>query len=135
MRISGALSRLLNALRPGAAHLRLGRRGEQLAERYLRSRGCRIVARRYQTRHGELDIIAWDGDRLCFVEVKTRRGVESHPEQAWTARKRRLVRAAAQTYLRRHGLEHVHTRFDLVTVRYRPLGRSRIQWQREFFRD
>lgn len=46
--------------------------GEALAAEYLRQRGCRLVAHSYHCRFGEIDLIAWDGDVLCFVEVKTR---------------------------------------------------------------
>ena len=50
----------------------LGRHGEELACRELRRRGYAIVARRYRTRHGEIDIVAMDEGVLVFVEVKTR---------------------------------------------------------------
>ena len=46
--------------------------GEALAADYLRQRGYRLAAHSYQCRFGEIDLIAWDGDILCFVEVKTR---------------------------------------------------------------
>ena len=46
--------------------------GEALAAEYLRQRGCRLAAHSYHCRFGEIDLIAWDGDVLCFVEVKTR---------------------------------------------------------------
>ena len=49
-----------------------GRWGEALAAEYLRQRGYRLAAHSYQCRFGEIDLIAWDGDILCFVEVKTR---------------------------------------------------------------
>ena len=46
--------------------------GEALAADYLRQRGYRLAAHSYQCRFGEIDLIAWDGEILCFVEVKTR---------------------------------------------------------------
>ena len=60
-----------------AAALRKGGRaegswGEALAADYLRQRGFRLAAHSYHCRFGEIDLIAWDGDILCFVEVKTR---------------------------------------------------------------
>ena len=51
----------------------LGKQGEELACRELRRRGYAILARRYRTRFGELDVIARDHGVLVFVEVKTRR--------------------------------------------------------------
>ena len=50
----------------------LGESGEEQACRELRRRGYAILARRYRTRHGEIDIVARDGEVLVFVEVKTR---------------------------------------------------------------
>ena len=57
-----------------SAHLRTGSRGEQDAYFHLRKLGYIIVARNYRTprRRGEIDLIGWDGDVLCFIEVKTR---------------------------------------------------------------
>ncbi|MBP5618294.1 MAG: YraN family protein, partial [Clostridia bacterium] len=49
-----------------------GERGEKLAARYLRRKGYRILERNFQTRFGEIDLIARKGDQLVFVEVKTR---------------------------------------------------------------
>ena len=46
--------------------------GEALVADYLRGRSYRLVAHSYRCRFGEIDLIAWDGDTLCFVEVKTR---------------------------------------------------------------
>ena len=55
-------------------HLRTGGRGEQDAYFYLRQRGYVMVARNYRSPHhrGELDLVGWDRDILCFIEVKTR---------------------------------------------------------------
>jgi len=59
------------------AHLRIGRRGEEDAYFYLRRRGYVMVARNYRTarHHGEIDLIGWDKDVLCFIEVKSARRV------------------------------------------------------------
>ena len=56
-----------------AAHLVLGRRGEEAAVRLLLAKGYTILARNWRVRSGELDIVARDGRTLVFVEVKTRR--------------------------------------------------------------
>jgi Uncharacterised protein family UPF0102 len=71
------------------AHLRTGRRGEEDAYFYLRRRGYVMVARNYRTarHHGEIDLIGWDKDVLCFVEVKTRTTRDvSPPRQLLVAR-------------------------------------------------
>ena len=55
-----------------------GRIGEDLAHRHLRRHGCTVVARNYRTRSGsgEIDVVAWEGEKLVFVEVKTRATAE-----------------------------------------------------------
>jgi putative endonuclease len=96
-----------------------GRRGEDLAHRYLRSQGYTIVARNYRTRSGsgEVDLIAWDGDTLAFVEVKARKTAEfGTPDRAVDAEKQQKLAIAARDYSRRAGVEWNRTRFDIVSV-------------------
>lgn len=76
----------------------LGRLGERLAAEHLERRGCSIVARNHRTRHGEIDLIALDGDTMVFVEVKTRRG-RGDPWDALHEAKRVQVRRMALAYL------------------------------------
>src|SRR5258707_15516872 len=85
------------------AHLIVGRRGEEDAYFYLRKRGYVMVARNYRTaRHpGEVDLIGWDKDVLCFIEVKTRTTRDVKPAEAAVDRKkRRDLRAVIRDYLR-----------------------------------
>ena len=118
------LLRFCDWLRDGArrrqqpSYQALGRRGEDLAHRYLQERGYTVVARNFRLPggKGELDIVARDGAALVFVEVKSRATAEfGAPERAVGADKRRLLRAAAQHYLRRSNLE-CPVRFDIVSV-------------------
>ena len=77
-----------------------GRRAEDLAHRFLRRRGLVIVARNYRppSGAGEIDLIGWDGDRLAFIEVKSRASDEfGPPEQAVDSEKRRFLERAART--------------------------------------
>jgi putative endonuclease len=96
-----------------------GRRGEDLAHRLLRSEGYTVVARNYRTNtgSGEVDIIAWQGETLVFVEVKSRRTDEfGPPESAIDLDKRtRLVRAAGN-YALRANISWDKVRFDVVTI-------------------
>src|SRR5881394_4190148 len=85
------------------AHLRTGRRGEEDAYFYLRTRGYVMIARNYRTarHHGEIDLIGWDKDVLCFVEGKTRTTRDLKPSAAAVDRaKRRALRVVIRDYLR-----------------------------------
>ena len=113
-----------------------GRVGEDLAHRYLRRKGCTVVARNYRARSGagEIDLVAWDGDALAFVEVKTRSSEEyGAPEAAVDAEKRIALERTAREYSLRSGVEWGRTRFDIVSV---VLGHPpRIDWLRDAFRQ
>jgi putative endonuclease len=98
--------------------LHLGRWGEDVAARYLRRRGLKIVDRNVRTPVGELDIVARDRRTLVFAEVKTRRGL-SHgfPQEAVGARKQRQILRAAQWYLKQRNFDKLQPRFDVIAVR------------------
>ncbi len=102
------------------AHLDTGRRGEEDAYFYLRNVGYTIVARNFRSpnRRGEIDLIAWREDVLCFIEVKTRTTHAVQPAEAAVDRdKRRDILAVAQDYLRQ--LPHsCPWRLDIVSVYY-----------------
>lgn len=96
----------------------LGRRGEDLAHRYLQSKGFRILARNWMGPHlAEADIVASDKGRTVFVEVKSRAGDEfGSPERAVDDVKIVAQRRAARAWARRAGIQASEIRFDLVTV-------------------
>ena len=96
-----------------------GRRGEDLAHRFLRARGFVIVARNYRLAAGdaEADLIARDGDDLVIVEVKTREDAAGGPpERAIGEEKRRHLLRVGRAYARRSGTPWEQVRFDVVTV-------------------
>lgn len=96
-----------------------GRRGEDLAHRYLQRKGYTIVARNYRTRSGsgEVDLIGWDGEALAFIEVKARATEDyGSPESAVDAEKQHHILVAARDYLRRTDIEWELARFDVVSV-------------------
>lgn len=100
-----------------AGHLRLGRRGETIVCRLLRSKRIDVLVRNYRCANGEIDIVARDGSVLCFVEVKTRRtGSRSRPAAGLSKRQKKRIRRAALTYMREIGRPRVPYRFDLVEV-------------------
>jgi putative endonuclease len=113
--------------RSPAPHLALGRRGEQLAAEHLRRAGYRLVASNFKlgvgrNRRGaiveaEIDIVAYEGASLCFVEVKTRASDRfAAPEANVDLRKQRQISRAARAYRRALGLSGVPFRYDVVTV-------------------
>ena len=112
-----------------------GRMGEDAAHRYLRRHGCTIVSRNYRMRSGggEIDLVAWHGRTLVFVEVKTRASEDfGAPESAVDAEKRANLRRASQDYVRRAGVDWDKTRFDIVSVVLaKPM---RIDWMKDAFR-
>ena len=119
--------------RPGE-HIRLGRRGEEAAERHLESRGYRVLERRYRTRAGEIDVIALDGPTLVFVEVKTRSSLTfGRPSEAVGPRKRFRIAAAASLYLASRGGTERPCRFDVVEVVEEAGGRFHLRLIKDAF--
>jgi putative endonuclease len=95
----------------------LGKRGEDLAAAELERRGYAILARRYRTRHGEIDIVARDGGTIVFVEVKVKESAEfGTAAEAVTVRKQRRIVSMAVDYLARHRLAGHPCRFDVVAI-------------------
>ena len=96
-----------------------GRRGEDLAHRFLRKQGYTIVARNYRLSSGdaEADLIARHGEDLVIVEVKTRATDEfGPPEQAVNPEKRRHLMRVAREYARKTDTPWEQVRFDIVSI-------------------
>lgn len=101
-----------------------GRRGEDLAHRFLRRQGFVIVARNYRLGSGdaEADLIAREGDALVVVEVKTREsGAYGPPERAIGEEKFRHMLRVAREYAAKTETPWERVRFDVVTVLLRPV--------------
>jgi putative endonuclease len=128
------LWRLADALRRRRQPENHGRIGEDLAHRYLRKQGCTVAARNYRPSSGggEIDLVAWDGKRLVFVEVKTRSSADyGTPDAAVDAEKRSRVLWAAGEYARRVKIPVEEARFDIVSVLL--TTPVKIDWQRGAF--
>lgn len=117
---SGGTGRLLaidRCVDPTDRRQLLGKAGEDLAVEELVRRGYAILARRFRTRFGEIDIVADDGGTTVFVEVKARTtawfggAVESVP--VW---KQRRIEMMALDFLRRRGRADCACRFDVVAI-------------------
>lgn len=134
-----------------APHFELGRRGEELAIEHLQRAGYRIVAANFRLPIGrntrdamvktEIDVVAYDGSTLCFVEVKTRASDEvAAPQVNVDLRKRRQITRAARGYRRMLGLTDATYRYDVVTVVLPPPGKQivpepRIELLKNFWTD
>jgi putative endonuclease len=102
-----------------------GTGAEHLAVESLQRLGMRVVARNWRRAEGELDIVAYDGETLVFVEVRSRTGAESgHPLEAVTPRKRAQVIRVARVYLQEERWVASGFRFDVVGVTFWPDGRA-----------
>jgi putative endonuclease len=95
----------------------LGRRGEDVAERFLRDQRFEIVARNFRCRAGEIDLVAVDGTALVFVEVRSRRGArQGTGVESVTWRKQAQVVRVAQYFLAGRGWADREARFDVIGV-------------------
>ena len=100
-----------------APHLLRGRKGERIACRFLLKQGFDILARRYRSRSGELDIIAYEGDTLVFIEVKTRSSTAfGEPWEFVDWQKQQILRRTAEDFIADHDLGQYAYRFDIVSV-------------------
>jgi putative endonuclease len=101
----------------------LGQRGENVAARFLRNQGYKIIERNFRCEVGEVDIIARDGRILVFTEVKTRAYDDPMPEDQVNQEKRHQLTKAAKFYLSRYGTPQPPARFDVVAIVW-PTGRD-----------
>ena len=130
-----------------APHFGLGRRGEELALEYLERAGYRVVAANFSipigrntrevTVNAEIDLVAYDGPTLCFIEVKTRASDEfAAPQVNVDRRKQRQIARAARGYRRMMGLINAPYRYDIVTVLAKPDDdQPRIDLLKSFWTD
>jgi putative endonuclease len=97
----------------------LGRRGEAVAEAFLRTHRYTIVARNYRCRAGEIDLVALDGPVLVFVEVRSRCGDRAGtPLESVDGRKQAQVARAARHFLAERCWHDRDARFDVIGVRF-----------------
>ena len=103
-----------------------GDRGEAIACRFLHAKGYAIIATNWRCREGEIDVVARDGSTLVFVEVKTRRGLETGEVLvAITLSKRRRMIAAAYAYAAQTGELDPLWRIDALAITIGPDGTAR----------
>jgi putative endonuclease len=115
-------------------HLRLGRRGEDLAARYLESQGLVVLSRNWRCPEGELDLVLTDGRKLIVCEVKTRTSTRyGTPGEAVTDDKAHRIRRLARRWLTAYRVGWCALRFDIVSVLWPPGQPPRVRHLRGVF--
>jgi len=125
---------------------RVGELGEELAARFLERNGYRIVLANFKAPigrnsrgvsvSGEIDLIALDGEVLCFVEVKTRSSdVFASPLAAVDVRKQRQITRTAKMYRKVFGLREVKYRFDVASIVLNDKAKPKIEIFKNFWNE
>lgn len=124
----------------------LGERGEAIAAKFLEDCGYRLVVSNFKVPvgrnsrgaqvTGEIDIIALDGETLCFIEVKTRRSDEFAPLlTAVDIRKQRQITRTAKVYRRIFGIRDIKYRYDVITVLMPKHAKPEIELTKDFWNE
>jgi putative endonuclease len=130
----------------GSKHLALGRQGEELAAAYLERAGYRIVAANFSVPVGrnrvgavinvEIDLVAYEGETLCFVEVKSRASDWfAAPEANVDRRKQRQIARAARMYRRMFDLAGAPYRYDVIAVVLTPKEDHAAEFEIQLLRN
>ncbi len=135
LRAFDSVAKFLPRKNSGPEHHHTGTRGEEEAYFYLRKQGYVMIARNYRSprSRSELDLVGWDGNTLCFIEVKTRSTRNFIPaEAAVDAEKQRDLSRVAREFLRKMKSDPP-VRFDVVSV-YFSSGKAEIELFKDAFR-
>jgi putative endonuclease len=114
--------------------IELGRRGEEAAATYLVRAGMDVADMNWRTSAGEVDIVAWEGDTLAMVEVKTRRSLRmGTPEEAVSPTKQKRLVRLAREYVAQCERRPASVRFDVVSVTVIAEDRALLRHHRAAF--
>jgi len=106
----------------------LGKAGEEVAIQFLKKKNYRIIERNFRFFRGEIDIIAYEGKTLVFIEVKTRKSKAfGLPEESVTFRKQQQIKKIAQGFLMRNNLRDIECRFDVISLSSQKNGSFKIK--------
>lgn len=104
-----------------------GSKGEDIACEFISGLGYKILDRNYQFGHGEIDIIAMDGETLVFIEVKYRKNLEfGPPELAITRSKQNQIKKTASAYLWENEIKDKTSRIDVIAILQLPEQKPKI---------
>lgn len=120
----------------GKERQELGKEGEDIALKFLKDKGYRLIARNYAVqRYGEIDLIMQDGNYLVFVEVRTKRNtIYGTPLETINYEKRRQIVKMARLYMIRKKVDsNVFCRFDVVGIVLPKGGEPQIEYYKDAF--
>lgn len=101
----------------------IGRKGEQLALKFLKSRNYEILEQNFRVKQGEIDIIAEYGQKVVFIEVKTRTGTTyGLPQESVTKQKLQRLKKLARIYMSKHDYQNKCFRIDIISIQLRKSG-------------
>ena len=119
----------------GTDRIKLGRRGEKLARKFLQKQGYRLLQSNYNTVGGEIDLVMRDDNTIVFVEVKTRRSEKfATAESAVNYRKQKHLISAARKFIRVYRFNDHPCRFDVVAIVAPENGKPIISHYQNAFR-
>lgn len=112
----------------GATRQQKGRKAEEYAAEFLAGQGLKIVAQNVRCLLGEIDLVAWHGKTVVFVEVKSRftKGYGLPQDMVSVTKQKRLTKLA-QWYLKKHSLIRQSARFDVVAIQWIE-GEPAVTW-------
>lgn len=94
-----------------------GKLGEEIALKYIISKGGKIIERNYRTKIGEIDLIAKLNGELVFVEVKSRSNINyGYPSESVNYKKKMKITNVAKYYILENSLENLSIRFDVIEI-------------------
>lgn len=145
------MSEILSILQPNTqltdrAAIETGRAGEELASKFIIENGGRLVLANFKVPigrntkgvqvSGEIDLVAFDQDTLCFIEVKTRRSSGfGGPLAAVDLRKQRQIIRTARIYRNIFRVRDVKYRFDVITVLLEKNRDPEMEWVKGFWNE
>ena len=102
----------------------MGKTGENLAENFLKSLDYEIISSNYQTKIGEIDIVAKERSEIVFVEVKTRTSLKyGFPQESITKSKLNRLRKLAFLYLAENKIKNTSFRIDVISIQLEKTGK------------
>ena len=114
--------------------INLGKRGEETAVDFLKQNGYRVLKRNFKINLGEIDIVAREGNTVCFIEVKTRTSeILGHPFEAISRVKQQKLSRVGLAYLKKNGLMDAPARFDIVSVLTSERGSENVEILKDAF--